>query len=246
MNPGRLPLGVTPRNMLHASRRRNEGMARVFHDLGLMEREGSGFDLIYDRLLSQGRPAPFPEEGADWVKVTIQRRIVKPEVMRLMAEADDRFQLTQRERITLGALAQTEGLTARELAAALETEGAEALVPWLGRLVELGLVQSAGRTKGTRYFVAPVLLREANIKVPTSLRRIEPHRLHALILEDLARYPDSSSTEVNRRIGVEISARTVKRALDALAADDLVGWAGERRWRKYRLTALGHKRHAGE
>jgi ATP-dependent DNA helicase RecG len=88
VNPGRLPLGVTPRNMLHASRRRNEGLARVFHDLGLMEREGSGFDLIYDRLLSQGRPAPVPEEGADWVKVTIQRRIAKPEVMRLLTEAD--------------------------------------------------------------------------------------------------------------------------------------------------------------
>ena len=102
VNPGRLPLGVTPRNMLHASRRRNEGLARVFHDLGLMEREGSGFDLIYDRLLSQGRPAPVPEEGADWVKVTIQRRIAKPDVMRLLSEADARFQLTQRERITLG------------------------------------------------------------------------------------------------------------------------------------------------
>ncbi len=105
VNPGRLPLGVTPRNMLHASRRRNEGLARVFHDLGLMEREGSGFDLIYDRLLSQGRPAPVPEEGVDWVKVTIQRRIVKPEVMRLVKDADERFGLTQRERITLGALA---------------------------------------------------------------------------------------------------------------------------------------------
>ena len=87
VNPGRLPLGVTPRNILHASRRRNEGLARVFHDLGLMEREGSGFDLMYDRLLSQGRPAPVPEEGADSVKVTIQRRIVKPEVLRLIAEA---------------------------------------------------------------------------------------------------------------------------------------------------------------
>jgi ATP-dependent DNA helicase RecG len=46
VNPGRLPLGVTPRNILHASRRRNEGLARVFHDLGLMEKEGSGFDQM--------------------------------------------------------------------------------------------------------------------------------------------------------------------------------------------------------
>ena len=47
VNPGRLPLGVTPQTILHASRRRNDGLARVFHDLGLMEREGSGFDLMY-------------------------------------------------------------------------------------------------------------------------------------------------------------------------------------------------------
>ena len=57
-----LPLGVTPRNILHASRRRNEGLARIFHDLGLMEREGSGFDLIYDRLLSQGRPPLYQKK----------------------------------------------------------------------------------------------------------------------------------------------------------------------------------------
>lgn len=57
-NPGRLPLGVTPANILHASRRRNEELARIFHDLGLMEREGSGFDLIYDLLLSQAGLLP--------------------------------------------------------------------------------------------------------------------------------------------------------------------------------------------
>ena len=239
VNPGRLPLGVTPRNILHASRRRNEGLARVFHDLGLMEREGSGFDLIYDRLLSQGRPAPVPEEGPDWVKVTIQRRIVKPAVMRLLTEADERFQLTQRERITLGALAQTEGLTAVELGAVLETHGADELAVWLGRLLALALVQRTGRTKGTRYFVDPALLRGADLKLPTTLLRIEPHRLRALILEDLARYPNSSSTDVNRRIGAEISAKTVKRALDDLMAAGEVDQKGERRWRRYRLS--GHK-----
>ncbi|MFO1375612.1 MAG: hypothetical protein U1F14_01220 [Steroidobacteraceae bacterium] len=48
--------------------------------------------------------------------MTIFRRILKPEVMRLIGEADAQYQLTQRERITLGALAQSEGMTARELA----------------------------------------------------------------------------------------------------------------------------------
>jgi len=235
VNPGRLPLGVTPRNMLHASRRRNEGLARVFHDLGLMEREGSGFDLIYDRLLSQGRPAPVPEEGADWVKVTIQRRIAKPDVMRLLTEADARFQLTQRERIALGVLAQTEGMTARELGVVLEADGGDELSVWLGRLVSTGLVLTTGKTSGMRYFVAPDWLRGAKLDHKTTLTRITPHRLHALILEDLERYPESSSADINRRIGVEISAKTVKRALDNLLSTDEVAYSGERRWRRYRL-----------
>ena len=246
VNPGRLPLGVTPRNILHASRRRNEGLARVFHDLGLMEREGSGFDLMYDRLLSQGRPAPVPEEGVDWVRVTIQRRIAKPAVMRLLTEADARFQLNQRERITLGVLAQSEGLTARELGAVLETEGADELAVWLGRLLDCGLLLTTGKTSGMRYFVAPEWLRGARLDRKTTLSRITPHRLLALILQDLTDYPDSSSADINRRIGAEISAKTVKRALDDLIAGGRVVYAGERRWRRYRLSDAEHKGQAAE
>ncbi|NTV68692.1 MAG: ATP-dependent DNA helicase [Azonexaceae bacterium] len=236
VNPGRLPLGVTPRNILHASRRRNEGLARVFHDLGLMEREGSGFDLIYDRLLSQGRPAPVPEEGTDWVKVTIQRRIVKPEVMRLLTEADERFQLTQRERITLGILAQTEGMTARELGSVLETDGADELAVWLGRLQTLALVQSSGRTQGTRYFVDPALLRGAELKVPTTLMRIEPHRLMELVREDLRRYPRSKIGEISARIGPELNRSQLKRALAELVSLSVVQMEGERNGARYRLS----------
>lgn len=235
VNPGRLPLGVTPRNMLHASRRRNEGLARVFHDLGLMEREGSGFDLIYDRLLSQGRPAPVAEEGVDWVKVTIQRRIVKPEVMRFVKEADERFQLTQRERITLGALAQTEGMTARELVVVLETDGVDELVPWFGRLPTLGLVKSTGRTQATRYFVDPALLRHTNVKIPTTLRRIEPHRLMELVREDLRRYPRAKIGEISARIGLEVSRSQLKRALAELVQNRGVVMDGTRNRARYRL-----------
>ena len=236
VNPGRLPLGVTPRNMLHASRRRNEGMARVFHDLGLMEREGSGFDLIYDRLLSQGRPAPVPEEGADWVKVTIQRRIAKPEVMRLLTTADERFQLTQRERITLGVLAQSEGMTARELGGVLETDGAQELAVWLGRLQTLALVQRSGRTQGTRYFVDPALLRDADLKIPTTLLRIEPHRLLELVREDVRRYPLSKIGEISGRIGLEVNRSQLKRTLAELVSLGAVVMTGERSAARYRLA----------
>lgn len=239
VNPGRLPLGVTPRNILHASRRRNDGLARVFHDLGLMEREGSGYDLIFDRLLSQGRPVPLPEEGPDWVKVTITKRILKPEVMRLISSADEQYQLTQRERIALGVLAQTDAKTAKELAIELEVPETDGLKAWIGRLLEMGLVETSGRTSGMKYFVAPTLLRGVELSQRTTLSRISPHRLRALVLEDLSRYPDSSTPEVQQRIGTEIAAKSIKRTLDALVQDGLVQHRGVRRWRRYSLTAIG-------
>ena len=212
---------------------------RVLHDRRLIEREGSGFDLMYERLLASGRPAPVASEGIDSVTVTARRRIVKPQVIALIDEADKRFQLSQRERITLGALAQADGLTAIELCRALEVGSADALKPWLGRLPALGLVETSGRTKGQRYFVDPALLRGAKVPTVTTLARIEPHRLRALILEDLARYPESASPEIKGRIGAELSVKTIKRALDELVAAGQVATHGERRWRRYRLVDKG-------
>ena len=237
--PWESPLGVTPQTILHASRRRNDGLARVFHDLGLMECEGSGFDLMYERLLASGRPAPVATEGVDSVCVMVSRRIVKPQVILLIDEADKRFQLSQRERITLGVLAQADGLTAVQLCRQVEVAGADALKPWLGRLVALGLVRTTGRTQALRYFVDPGLLRDAKVPALTSLVRIEPHRLRALILEDLALYPGSASSEVNARVGAELSLKTIKRALDELAALGEVVFEGERRWRRYRRWPIG-------
>ena len=242
VNAGRLPLGVTPRNILHASRRRNDGLARIFHDLKLMEREGSGFDLMYDRLLTSGRAAPTVTEGTDSVHVAVPRRVLHPGVIRLIAEADQRHQLTRRERIALGLLGQSEGMSAAELAGALELAEPAALRPWTSRLVELGLVSTAGRTRATRYFVEPALLRDAGLDVQTTLARIQPHRLRTLILEDLERFPGSGRADIHRRIGPEIHAKAITRALNDLIEEDIVTAYGERRWRTYRLaTPQGQK-----
>ncbi|MGB0680615.1 MAG: ATP-binding protein, partial [Polyangiales bacterium] len=237
VNAGRLPLGVTPSNILHASRRRNDGLARVFHDWGLMEREGSGFDLMYDRLLTSGRAAPTVTEGIDSVHVTVQRRVIHPGVIRLIANIDPKYHLTQRERIALGMLGQSESMSAADLASALDLPNPAALRPWSARLVELGLVEQTGRTRATRYFVAPALLREAGLDQQTTLTRIEPHRLRALIIEDLQRFPDSGRVDIHRRIGAEIHPKTVTRAIQELVKQGVVTTQGEKRWRTYSLAS---------
>ena len=246
VNPGRLPIGVTPKNILHASRRRNDGLARVFHDLKLMEREGSGIDLLFERLLASGRKVPTITEGTDSVHVTVPRRVVQPGIIKLLVEADQRYQLTQRERITFALVAQTEGISAAQLAEDLELPDAGALRPWLGRLLTLGLIEQSGRTNAVRYFVPPALLREAGLDTLTTLKRVQPHRLRALILEDLERFPDSAKGDILRRVGPEIPDRTFRRALEELVESGEVLATGEKRWRRYRLKgSIGHDGNDG-
>ena len=247
VNPGRLPIGVTPQNILHESRRRNDGLAHIFHDLKLMEREGSGIDLLFERLLATGRGVPTILEGSDSVSVTVPRRVLQPGVIKLLVEADRRYQLTQRERITLALVAQRESISATELADQLELTDTSALRPWLGRLPGLALLDASGRTSATRYFVPPPLLRGAGLDAMTTLTRVQPHRLRALIVEDLERFPASSKADIWRRVGSEIPERTFRRALDELVRSGRVIATGETRARRFSLgrSDSGHGDEGG-
>jgi ATP-dependent DNA helicase RecG len=191
-NPGTFPLGVTPQNILHKSVQRNTYLAKVFYDLKLMEKEGSGYDKIYATLLSAGKPLPKPEEGRDRVSVTVEKRIVKKEVIRFMENVNKHYGLKLKEIISLGLIAQNTSLMAVEFARILDLDETNGVRNWLGNLLELGLVKQKGRTKGTTYFVDPELLRELEYQGPTDLKNIAPHRLRALIKEDLEIYGESA------------------------------------------------------
>jgi ATP-dependent DNA helicase RecG len=221
--------------VLHTTVRRNEHLARLFHDLKLMEREGSGFDKVYEVLLSQGRPAPEVMEGHDRVQITIYRRILRPEVIDFIAKADQTYQLTQRERIALGLLAQHEAMTAKELISALELLSAEALQPWLKRPLDWGIVQSRGRTQSTRYFIAPMLLQQLEFVSGTSLKRIEPHRLMALIEEDVGHYPGARVGQIHERVGLEIPRSRIRRSIKQLVEEGRLVLEGAGRGSCYRL-----------
>jgi ATP-dependent DNA helicase RecG len=106
----------------------------------------------------------------------------------------------------------------------------------LGRLGDWGLVGQAGRTQATRYFVKPELLRSLAFPAVTTLKRIEEHRLRALVLEDLGRYPTSAIGDIHKRIGLEIPRRRLQGMLTKLLADGQVSVQGERRWARYALV----------
>ena len=236
-NPGRLPLGVTPENILHTTKKRNEHMANLFFALHLMEREGSGYDMMYEELLSQGKSVPKVIEGEDSVTAIVNRRILNQETIKIMQKADQNFGLKQKQKICLGLIAQNESMTASQLIRELELKDSNALRPWLKPLIDKGIVISNNtHSKSQEYRIEPQFLRESEYRGRTTLKRIENYRIKELIVEDLKIYQPCGLHDIHERIGKEINYRKLQSQMQALIKDGKVVQIGSRRWAKYRLS----------
>lgn len=235
INPGIFPLGVNSENILHKTIKRNEHLAKVFYDLHLMEREGSGYDMMYEILLGTGRPIPVAYEGDDFIRVTIHRKVVSVEAVKLMNEASNKFSLRRKEAICLGLIAQHECLSTIQLTKLLELNEKDALRAWIGRLVEKKIIISKGKTKGTMYSLNSRILQESKFKGKTSLVLIEPYRIKQLIIEDLKKYKKASLSEINERIGKEIPRKEVLKQAQKLIKEEKISTEGSHRWTLYYL-----------
>lgn len=232
-SPGRLPFGITPNNILSQSIRRNEHLSKVFYDLGLMEKEGSGYDMIYAKLLGTGKPLPIVKENNDRVTVIVKKQFVSKEVVRLMDKASNEFSLRQKELISLGLLAQQQSYTALEISSILNQNEETGLKNWLGRLIDLELVIKRGKGKGMQYSVNPEFIRRINFKGKTNLKNIEDHRLEELIYTDLTAYPHSGFSEIHQRIGMEINKHKVRRILKQMFDNGRIKSEGVKKGTRY-------------
>ena len=235
VNPGALPLGVTPQNILHKTVKRNEHFANLCYALRMMEREGSGYDKMYEVLLSNGKQIPKVEEGDDYVKAIVGRRIISQEAIKVIRYALQVAELRQKQIICLGLIAQHESISAADLIKLLNLKNRDALSPWLDKLVDDGIVETSGRKKGKEYRVCSHILKESGYKGQTSLKRIEPYRLRELIIEDLKIYECASLRDIQQRIGDEISYQKLWKQLDNMIKEGILQSTGKNRWTKYRL-----------
>lgn len=235
VNPGALPLGVTPQNILHKTVKRNEHFANLCYALQMMEREGSGYDKMYEVLLSNGKQIPKVEEGDDYVKAIVGRRIISQEAIKVIRYALQVAELRQKQIICLGLIAQHESLSAADLIKLLNLKNRNELSPWFDKLVEESIVETSGRNRGKEYRVCSHILKESGYKGQTSLKRIEPYRIRELIIEDLKIYECASLRDIQQRIGDEISYQKLWKQLDNMIKEGILESAGKNRWTKYRL-----------
>ena len=231
-NPGLLPLGVTPANILHQSVRRNEHLSKIFYDLNLMEREGSGYDKIFETLLEESKPLPLVEEKNDRVQVTIYNKIKNRDVILFIEKIKQSYQLNQKEIICLGIIAQNKNIIATEFSRQIQTKDDKQIKNWLGNLLHYKIVLTSGKTKGMKYFINPKVLKDTPFE-KTDLSGVEDYRLKNLVLEDLKNYPGSTIREIHNRIGTEIPLRKLRTCLYRAVKSNEIETKGSKKFRKY-------------
>lgn len=237
-NPGGLPLGVSKDNILHERQRRNPHLIQTLHDLKLMEGEGSGYDLIYEKLSLDAKPFPEIESNYSKMSVTVYAGIINEEALTVIDYVNKHFQLSQKEIITLGIVATRKKVLATQLTSALQLQAQDKLKYWLGSLLEKNIIVSRGIKKGTEYLLNPELFSQAKLNLTPSLKTIEPHKLRALILEDLKYNGKSSMKAIQQRLS-EVLPQDIQKTVYKMVAEGYIEKEGPD---KKRLYFINHKK----
>lgn len=233
-NPGGLPLGVTVDKLLHQRHRRNPYLIAIMSDLGMMEGEGSGYDLIYELNSMEGKQPPIPESSYNEFKVTQYSVIQNPDILPLLDYTLKNYVLTQKGYITFGAIANESKMLSTKLSAYLQLSDYERLRSYVDPLLNLGLICKRGSGKGTTYFVNPKLIANSKSNVKTTLRNIEPYALKALIIEDVKAHPNSLMSEIRDRL-LDVDFRELRNTVYKMVGNELAVQGGKT-YRRYKLS----------
>ncbi|MDZ4678450.1 MAG: ATP-binding protein [Oligoflexia bacterium] len=79
INPGRLPLGISPENIGELSSRRNEIIADMFARLDIVEKAGTGIIRIREAMKAEGLKPPVFEDKGDFFKIILYRPNLRQE-----------------------------------------------------------------------------------------------------------------------------------------------------------------------
>jgi ATP-dependent DNA helicase RecG len=234
-SPGSLPLGITRHNILHEKHRRNPHLIKVMHDLKLMEGEGSGYDLIYEKLTADAKTLPIINSDFNKVMVRLEAKITNLDALRLTDYISKHYQLTQREKIVVGVVARHHKILSTQLSAVLQLSEEDRLRSWVQNLVERKILLTRGKGKGNAFIINPALLKSSELNISPSLKTIEPHVLAELVKKDLEIYPQSSMSDIDGRIK-DVPRDEIKKVVYSLVSEGVLRTSGANKNRQYELA----------
>jgi ATP-dependent DNA helicase RecG len=164
-NPGGFVEGVTLNNLLVVEPKpRNPALADAMKRIGLAERTGRGVDLIYEGLLRYGRPEPdYSESSATTVKIRMSSADADPDFVKLIIEEERRgARFGVDALIIMSELRSQRRMDLHELSVATQ-KSEPAIRAVVERLVERGLVDGHGATRGRTYTLSSSVYRRVGL-----------------------------------------------------------------------------------
>jgi ATP-dependent DNA helicase RecG len=137
--------------------------------------------------------------------------------------------------IAFGLIAQHKKLLSTELDKLLQLDDNKKMRSYVDGLLNLGIIITRGIKKGNEFLVNPQIIVNSKTNIKTSLKTIEPHRLMALIEEDLRFHPKSTRREIHQRLP-DVSEKDMKKYLYEMTNAGKLCTEGGKTFRRYELA----------
>jgi len=220
-SPGGLPFGVTLENLLDRQAPRNRRIAEALAKCGLVERAGQGMNLMFERSIRQGKRRPDFQGTDAWnVVVTLHGELSDARLLRFLERAGREIGVSfgAHELLLLQAV--------HEDAPILDDQRRT-----LAQMKDLGLIESVGRGRGTRYFLARRFYAAMGERsTHTRKRGLDGRANRQLLLDHLRDAKDTGcAMQELQQVLPGISRHQIKSLLQSLAKEGLVRLQGSRR-----------------
>jgi ATP-dependent DNA helicase RecG len=232
-NPGGLVEGVTLANLLTTEPRpRNPALADAMKRIGVVERSGRGVDKIYRGMLRFGRPKP-DYSRTDQGNVIVQLSTIEVDEAFLQLVVEQGPSLPIDSLIALSVLREQKRVSADDLADHIHRDAAQAKRT-LESLVEAGLVQAHGQTRGRNYTLSAKVYHAEGRRAAYTRQAGFSHLQHEQMILSYAQ----QHGRIKRNEAVELCRLTGDQAsklLSRLANEGKLTKSGERRGSYYTL-----------
>ena len=229
VSPGGFPAGVTPENVLDQQNPRNRRLAEALGRCGLIERAGQGVNLMVERSVSQSKPLPdFGGTAAHEVRLTLRGEVTNPAFLRFLEQvgASTLRSFSTQDLLVLDALQRN-------------VEVADYLRGRLPALIELGIVETIGRGKGTRYLLSRGLFSALGQKGTYTRRKgLDDQTNKELLVRHLRESKGGTPFSELHQVLPSLSDRRVKALLAELRSEGRIVLKNpeKRRWARWEIS----------
>lgn len=227
-NPGGLPPGITPENIIDEQNPRNRRLAEALGRCGLVERSGQGMNLMFERAIRQSKALPdFTGTAPHTVRLTLRGQVTNPNFLGFLERVGEETlaSFDTRDLLVLDRLQRSEAVP-------------QELIGRLPRLVQVGVVESIGRGRGTQYLLSRRFATALGQRAAYTRRRgLDREQNKELLLRHVRDGGDHGSPMSElQQVVPALSRDQVKAIMDELRREGRVRLAGERRWAKWFAT----------